>query len=73
MCKTGVRELLHILKAELNPSTVHEMVLDRAGTGFLAMGSSPCADRVFFPWQIGMLYPWQEELVPESMLFQKTL
>jgi len=42
MCKTGVRE--HLLKAKLNPSTIGEMVLDMAGTGFLVMGSSPCAN-----------------------------
>lgn len=71
MCKTGVRE--HVLKAKLNPSTIGEMVSDRAGTGFLVMGSSPCANTVSFPRQIGMLYPWQEELVPESMLSQKIL
>lgn len=34
-------------------------------------GSSLSADHLISPWWIGMLCPWQEELVPEFMLFQK--
>lgn len=48
-------------------------MLDGAGFNLSFTGSSLGADHLVFPWWIGMLCPWQEELVPEFMLFQKIL
>lgn len=48
-------------------------MLDGAGFASLFAGSNLGADHLIFPLWTGMLCPWQEELVPEFMLFQKIL
>lgn len=52
---------------------ISEIVLYRAGVDLSFIGSSLSAHPLIFLWWIGMLCPWQEELVPEFMLFQKIL